>query len=165
MLAAETLARTGSDAAADALIPLLDDEDLWVRAAAARGLGRLGAARFGAVLAGHLERASDIFLLALVEVLGRTPVAEAAGPLIALADHEDPEVRKTVLHALTAYDWGRVRAVVAGRLSDVHWSVRKAAVEALRLRPDPALDPVLERMAEEDPDPTVRQAVRETLGN
>ncbi len=164
MLAAEALARTGAESAADALIPLLDDEDLWVRAAAARGLGRLGTARFGTVLAGHLREASDIFLLALVEVLGRSPVAEAAGPLLALADHEDPEVRKTVLQALIAYDWNAVRTVVVVHLADAHWSVRKAAVEALRLRPDPTLDTVLERMADEDPDPTVRQAVRETLG-
>ncbi len=164
MLAAEALARTGSDTAAEALVPLLDDEDLWVRAAAARGLGRLGVARFGAVLAGHLERASDIFLLALVDVLGRMPIAEAEGPLLALADHEDHEVRKTVLQALTAYDWGRVRPVIAAHLTDEHWSVRKAAVEALRLRPDPALDILLEGMAETDPDATVRRTVRETLG-
>ncbi len=164
MLAAEALARSGAESAADALIPLLDDEDLWVRAAAARGLGKLGTDRFGAVLASHLQGASDIFLLALVDVLGRAPVAAASGPLLALADHADPEVRKTVLQALNVYDWARVRPIVVARLSDGHWSVRKAAVEALRLRPDAALDAVLERMADEDPDATVRQAVREALG-
>jgi HEAT repeat protein len=163
MLAAEGLARSGATGAADALIPLLDDEDLWVRASAARGLGRLGGERYGSVLAAHLSRASDIFLLALVEVLGRSPVAAALEPLLQLADHHDPEVRKTVLQALKPYDWAGVRPVMLRRLADEHWSVRKAAAEALQLRTDPEVEELFERMADEDPDPAVRQTVREAL--
>lgn len=164
MLAAESLAKTGAPEAPDALIPLLKDEDLWVRAAAARGLGKLGAARFGPILAGHLEKARDIFLLALVDVLGSIPVAEALDPLLAMTEHFDPEVRKTVLQALAVYDWGRVRPAVLAHLLDAHWVVRKAAVEILRSRLDRAAEQTLERLAGEDPDPSVRQAAREALG-
>jgi HEAT repeat protein len=165
MLAAEALARTGAAGAGDALIPLLSDEDLWVRASAARGLGRLGPARYGAVLAGHLPAADDIFLLALVDVLGAAAVPEALEPLLALEDHADPEVRKTVLQALAAYDWTRVRPTVLARLFDPHWSVRKSAIGLLRHRRDPATDEILERLGDEDPDASVRQAAREALGN
>jgi len=164
MLAAEALGKTGHAESADALIPLLDDEDLWVRAAAARALGRAGADRFGAILAGHLQKASDIFLLALVEVVGRASVREALEPLLSLAGHEDPEVRKTVLGALASYDWVRVRPAVLSHLSDSHWSVRKSAAEILKHRRDPATDLLLEQMAADDPDPTVRQTAREALG-
>jgi HEAT repeat protein len=164
MLAAEALGKSGVAEAADALITLLDDEDLWVRAAAARALGRIDAGRFGAVLAGYLKDASDIFLLALVDVVGSAAVREALDPLLALESHPDSEVRKTVLHALSSYDWVRVRPVVLSRLSDPHWSVRKLATEILKLRRDPATDLLLEQLAAADPDMTVRQAARDALG-
>ncbi|MDH4161885.1 MAG: HEAT repeat domain-containing protein [Nitrospirota bacterium] len=164
MLAAEALAKTGAPEVADALIPLLKDEDLWVRAAAARGLGKLGAAKHGPVLARHLDRASDIFLLALVDVLGSTVIPEALEPLLGLTEHPDPEVRKTVLQALASYDWARVRPAVLAHLLDAHWVVRKAAVEILKLRREPTAEQTLGRLAEDDDDPSVRQAAREALG-
>jgi len=164
MLAAEALGTAGAAEAADALIPLLDDEDLWVRAAAARSLGKLGAGRYGAVLAGHLTAASDIFLLALVDVVGKAAVRDALQPLLSVADHRDPEVRKTVLGALASYDWVSVRPAVLSHLSDPHWSVRKSAADILKHRRDPATDLLLERMAAQDPDATVRQAARDALG-
>jgi HEAT repeat protein len=163
MLAAEALAKTGAAEAGDALVPLLSDEDLWVRAAAVRGLGRLDARRFGVVLTEHLAGAQDIFLLALVDALGACAVPEALVPLLARADHADPEVRKTVLQALASYAWDRVRPTVLSRVFDPHWSVRKAAIEVLRSRRDASVDEVLGRMAEEDPDPSVRQAAHEAM--
>jgi len=164
MLAAEALGKAGPAEHADALIPLLDDEDLWVRAAAARALGRTGAERFGPVLAAHLAQATDIFLLALIDVVGASAVREALEPLLALAVHEDPEVRKTVLAALSSYDWVHARPAVLSHLSDPHWSVRKSAAEVLEHRRDPATDLLLEQLATDDPDPSVRQAARKALG-
>ncbi len=163
MLAAEGLARSGVPAAGDALLPLLADEDLWVRAAAARGLGGIDARLYGPALAGHLAQAHDIFLLSLIDVLGVAAVPEALDALLSLADHEDPEVRKTVLQALASFPWDRVRPAVLARLFDAHWSVRKAATDVLRLHRDAHSRQVLERMAEEDPDASVRQAAREAL--
>lgn len=163
MLAAESLAKTGAPETADALLPLLNDDDLWVCAAAARGLGKLGAVRFGTVLAEHLRKATDIFLLALVDVLGATVVPEALEPLLSLTEHGDPEVRKTVLQALEIYEWERVRPTVLAHLLDSHWFVRKAAVEILRSRRDLSATQTLARLADDDPDPSVRQAAREAL--
>jgi HEAT repeat protein len=127
-------------------------------------LGKVGTDRFGAVLAGHLKEASDIFLLALVDVVGRASVREALEPLLSLVGHEDPEVRKTVLGALSSYDWVSVRPSVLSHLSDPHWSVRKSAAEILKHRRDPAADLLLGQMATDDPDPSVRQAAKEALG-
>jgi HEAT repeat protein len=50
------------------------------------------------------------------------------------------------------------------RLADPHWSVRKAAVEALRQRQDAAVALLLQKIAAEDPDPAVRLAANEALG-
>ncbi len=164
MLAAEALGKTGTAAAGDALIPLLEDHDLWVRAAAARGLGGIGGDRVADVLASHLETATDIFLLAVVDVLGKLKYQNARERLEKLADHADPEVRKTVLTALACYEGESVRRTYVARLSDQHWSVRKAAVEELGKRRTASVDALLAKIAEEDPDASVRKAAKEALG-
>ncbi len=164
MLAAEALAKTNAPEAREALVPLLADEDLWVRAAAVRGLGRIGGEKTGEILAAHLSKATDIFLLALVEVVGRLGVEQALDQLLKLSDHADPEVRKTVLAALSTFGGPAVQRAVLVRLADPHWSVRKAAIEIIKQKKDAAAEPLLMKIAEEDPDGIVRQAARDALG-
>jgi HEAT repeat protein len=164
MLAAEALGATEAPEAREALVVLLADSDLWVRAAAARGLGRIGGNQSGEVLTECLSTAADIFLLALVEVLGQLNYSPASGPLLKLTDHEDPEVRKTTLVALAGYEGDEVQKAVSARLSDPHWSVRKAAVEALTRKRDTTVEALLTKIAEGDPDTAVRQAASEVLG-
>ncbi len=164
MPAAEALGAMDAPEAREALIALLADTDLWVRATAARGLGRTGGAKAGEVLTACLGTATDIFLLALVEVLGRLRYAPACDPLLRLADHKDPEVRKTVLAALDGYEGNDVLWAVLARLSDPHWSVRKTAVEVLKHRRDAAVEALLAKIADGDPDTAVRQAANEALG-
>ena len=163
MLAAEALGRTSAAEASEALVPLLEDEDLWVRAAAARGLGRVGGEKAGELLLRQLERASDIYLLALVEVLGRLMPAGALSPLLKLCGHADPEVRKTVLSALSAYSGPEVRKAFLAGLEDPHWSVRKTAVELATGLGDLSARTLLAKLAGEDPDHIVRQAANEAL--
>ncbi len=164
MPAAEALGAIDAPEAREALIALLADTDLWVRATAARGLGRNGGAKAGEVLTACLGTATDIFLLALVEVLGKLRYAPACDPLLKLADHKDPEVRKTVLAALDGYEGNEVLWAVLARLSDPHWSVRKTAVEVLKHRRDAAVEALLAKIADGDPDTAVRQAANEALG-
>jgi HEAT repeat protein len=164
MLAAEALGKINAPEVADAFIPLLGDDDLWVRAAAARGLGRVGGPKAGEILAGYLDGATDIFLLELVEIAGKLRPAGAFNVLLNLADHADPEVRKTVLGALASYGGEAVRQTLITRLMDPHWSVRKTAVEILGRQRDAAVEPLIEAMTEQDTDPTVRQAARKALG-
>ncbi len=164
MLAAEALGTIDSPEARDALIHLLEDADLWVRAAAARGVGKIGGEQAGDVLAAYLGTASDIFLLAIIEVLGKLKYRKAIAPLTKLVDHADPEVRKTVLTALLSCDGEDAYTTVAARLTDPHWSVRKAAIEAVKQKGIAAVEALLAKLAEEDPDKTVRQAAKEALG-
>ncbi len=164
MLAAEALGRLSAPGVSEALISLLEDQDLWVRAAAARGLGRIGGAQAGQLLASYLDKASDIFLLALVELMGKLRVGQAQAALLRLVDHEDAEVRKVVLTALAGYSWDAVRPAVVSRLSDPHWSVRKTAIELVRQHRDAALEALLATMAAGDADKTVRQAAMDALG-
>jgi len=129
MLAAEALGKSGVAEAADALIPcwktrtsgsvpLLhgrwEDRCKPVRRAPRR----------------PPERASDIFSLRSLRWWARQAVREALDPLLALEGHFDPEVRKTVLHALSSYDWVRVARCPVTPF-DSHWSVRKSATEIL----------------------------------
>ncbi|HTF99626.1 MAG TPA: HEAT repeat domain-containing protein [Nitrospirota bacterium] len=164
MMAAEALGRTQAPEARDALVPLLKDSDIWVRAAAARGLGTIDGARTAEILVEHLAQATDIFLLAIVETLGRGREPLALRPLLGLAGHPDPEVRKTVLTALAAYDGEDVLQACIARLDDPHWCVRKAAVQALQNRRTDAVDTLLEKIAGTDADMTVRRAAKEALG-
>jgi HEAT repeat protein len=164
MLAAEALGSVGTAEARDALVPLLEDADLWVRAAAARCLGEIGGESEAALLTSRLETATDIFLLALIDALGKLRFPQALGPLLKLADHPDPEVRKTVLAALAAYGGEPVRHALIARLSDPHWSVRKAAIGALGRMRTGAVDAALETVAAKDPDTAVRRAAKEALG-
>lgn len=163
MLAAEALGKEGRFDVIDPLVSLLQDPDLWVRAASARGLGRIGGERAIAALTASLTEASDIFLLALIEVLGRLSAPSALEPLLDLSGHGDPEVRKTVLAALEGREWESIRECVVARLSDPHWSVRKAAIDILKQQRDPAAVPLLERIADGDEDGSVRQAAKEAL--
>jgi len=164
MLAAEALALMDVPETFVALVSLLEDSDLWVQAAAARGLGRFGGERAGEILTVHLGTATGIFLLALVESLGKITYGAARERLVALADHPDPEVRKAVLAALSGYTGEAVQRAVKARLSDPHWSVRKAAIEVLKLKRDAIVDLLIEATAHGDPDATVRQAAKEALG-
>ncbi len=164
MLAAEALGRLSAPGVSEALISLLEDQDLWVKAAASRALGRTGGAQVGRLLASYLDKANDIFLLALVELMGKLRVGQAQAALLRLADHEDAEVRKVVLTALESYPWDSVRSAVVSRLSDPHWSVRKAAIELVRQHRDAALDALLATMAAGDADKTVRQSAMDALG-
>ncbi|HET6363725.1 MAG TPA: HEAT repeat domain-containing protein [Nitrospirota bacterium] len=164
MLAAEALGKTHAPETPDVLIPLLEDNDLWVRAAAARSLGRVAGEKAGEVLAAYLNTATDIFLLSLVDVVGKLRTERALAPLLGLSCHADPEVRKTVLTALSGYHWESVHQTVLSRLSDPHWSVRKTAIEIIKQKKDAAAEPLLERIADGDPDATVRQAAKDALG-
>jgi HEAT repeat protein len=96
MLAAEALGRLSAPSVSEALISLLEDQDLWVRAVAARGLGRIGGAQTTQLLASYLDKANDIFLLALVEIMGKLRVGQAQAALLRLVEHDDAEVRKVV---------------------------------------------------------------------
>jgi HEAT repeat protein len=164
MLAADALSALNAPETFSALVPLLEDNDLWVRAAAARGLGRIGGERAGTILMAHLGTATDIFLLALVEALGKIAFGGARETLTELIDHPDPEVRKTVLAALSGFTGETVRQAVKARLSDPHWSVRKAAIDVLRQKRDTTVESLLDTIARSDPDSSVRQTAKEALG-
>ncbi len=97
-------------------------------------------------------------------MLGKLKYSKALGPLMALADHGDPEVRKTVLLALSNYSGEAAAGTVTACLSDPHWSVRKAAIEIVQQKGTAASEALLAKIAEEDPDATVRQAAKKALG-
>ena len=190
--AAASLACHG-EAAVDLLVEKLRAEDTGVRAAAARGLGKLDSSRGvdalismmssegapGAAAAQALAGSSDPCALdALIRVLAtdddqlrraatnavRSMVRpETSSGLLALVGDPDPKIRETVLRVVGDFTTPESRSAVLAACRDEHETVRAAAVEQLANYSD---DEVLAeaKHALADEVPKVRAAAARTLG-
>ncbi len=156
---------------APALTVALQDPDRFVRWAAARTLGRIGAPAAAPAVPGiaALLRDPDLDVRsASAQALERIgPAAKDAVPALGAAVHDgDPEFRIAVMHALTGIGTDAVSVLpdVAGELSSPDVRVRLAAAETLgRFGPlaGGARDAL--RAAMNDPDAGVRRAAEEAL--
>lgn len=133
--AVEALARIG-EPAVEALVEALRDEDRFVRCHAADALRRIGDARSVQPLVQALKDEYEIVRLYAMEGLGRVGDAAAVEPLIRVLNDEFREV---------PYE-----------------SLRKHVVEALAGVGEPAVEPLIEALKDEDV--RVREAVAEALG-
>jgi twitching motility protein PilT len=114
-----------------AMIPLLQDDDWWIRITTADSLGRLGDRRAVAPL---VEALGDPEVRwAAVEALGRLGDSTALKPLAELLRAPDADVRVEVLLALRRFDHPGVLGVVEQvARKDPHRAVRSRALEIAR---------------------------------
>ena len=190
--AAASLACHG-EAAVDLLVEKLRSEDTGVRAAAARGLGKLDSPRgvdalismmsskgapgvaAAQALAGSSDpRAFDALIGVLAaddDQLRRAATSavrsmirpETSSRLLALVGDPDPKIRETVVRVVGDFTTPESRSAVLAACRDEHGTVRAAAVEQLANYSD---DEVLTeaKHALADEVPKVRAAAARTLG-
>ncbi|MGW6906238.1 HEAT repeat domain-containing protein [Streptomyces sp. NPDC054940] len=128
----------------------LKDGDTWRRAAAAKGLGRVGRDEHAWVLAGSADDPAPEVREALAAGLGRLGVAEAGRTvLLALMGDEDPWVRRRASRAAIrlGLDGPPLVAAFARLLRDPDHHLRINALEGLA--DDPAVSAELVRTAEQ----------------
>lgn len=154
-------AAPGRGEATRALAAALHDPEGVVRAMAALALGRCRAREY----APHLA--------ALVDDPG-TPAEAAAAALHALAElgaadpaalgralaHPDAEVVKEAVRAAAGLPGPEADALLLAAARHGRWDVRRAAAGALRARRDPGLAAAVRRLAAEEQDPLVADALR-----
>ena len=103
--AAWALGRIRDDAAVDGLLELLRDRVREVRERAAWALGRIRDPRATDGLIAALAPAGGDALPEVIEALARIGGEQALEALIQLMDADDPEVRRTVIEALSDGNW------------------------------------------------------------
>lgn len=170
------LARSAGAAALDILVEALGSDHVDTRLAAIDGLGATGSEQVVEPLARALER-SRTETLAAIRALGELAAPRAAPFLRPYLDAPDLDVRRAAAHAVLSLSDVLDHAAVDSMVEDQDGWIRmcgarilarrrgeategeaaEAAAEAARRR--------LESMAESDPDPAVRSAARQGLGD
>ncbi len=145
--AAAALARVGGSAAIEALVYALADEEREVRRTAARGLGRLAAAKDDAKLLGVVRASGDPELLAAAvratgDVLAAWPEDSAAPPPAVILHAPEARPRADAFSTPASPPSrppppasGRLVAALAGLCEDPSPDVATAALDSLRRAP------------------------------
>jgi HEAT repeat protein len=147
----------------DAILAALEDDDLWVRAAACRCLGALDddeAARRLREIAGRGEPPERI---AALEALGSMPGPLAWEAISNALDDPDGEVRQAALAACAESRAPQAEREIDRRAADKDWRLRATALEAIGRRGRYDRRPVLRRALLEDPDDLVARSALTAL--
>jgi diguanylate cyclase (GGDEF)-like protein len=147
--AVEAIGKIGSEKSAEAILKALNDEDWEVRGKAAEWLGKIGD-----------ERAIEPLVVALEDkhIEARLKAASAllnfgektVEPLIEALNNEDEEVRAEAASLLG--ELGNKKAIdsLVESLKDESWEVRRKAAQALKKLGEPAVEPLLDTLEDEN---------------
>ncbi|HWC66198.1 MAG TPA: HEAT repeat domain-containing protein [Thermoanaerobaculia bacterium] len=147
----------------DAIFASLQDDDLWVRAAACRCLGSLGGGESMRRLREVVSRGEPPERIAALEalgVIGGPGAWEAVGPAL---EDPDPEVRQAALAAAADSREPAAEKEIERRASDPDWRLRATALEAMGRRARYDRRPILRRALLEDPDDLVARSALTAL--
>ncbi len=151
------------------LLASLGDFDAVVSAAAARALGEIGGTAVVRPVRVAMAGDVDVELVssatrALGRLAARGLAPDAARDLIALLEHEDPDVRVAACLSLGELAEQEYAAPLEKRLTDADPYARLAAIRALGALGRPGHDVLRRRMDDED-DAEMVSAIREALGD
>jgi HEAT repeat protein len=128
-LLVDTLGLIGDPRGGPAVAPLVDDEDLNVRVAAAEALGNIGGAEAAQALRQALGRKERLLQLAALEGLSRAGAHLSVDELAPLA--LEPTLRAASLEALGRSGDAQAAPILSAALGDGARSTREAATRAL----------------------------------
>lgn len=158
------LGAIGGPAAATRLAGLATDADPATRFAAVRALGRSGAPEALSPLLEALAEGDVPLQVAALEAIGELGDARGGEALARRMDEPEREVRRAAAAALQQAAPPAAAGRLREALGDPDWRIRLAAARALARIAPPGVQQALERTREADPDPLVRQAAAQALG-
>lgn len=163
-IAAEVLGACGNPEALDSLRLALCDDDLWVRVAAVRSIGRLGGAGESQVLAERLTDPVGLVCIAVLEVLAELLGERACEQLLSACSHTDEDVVNAALNLLGRHgnrDWFQEHAQTL--LDHPAPLVRSHGAYLLTIKLGQEAAPSLSRRLSTEQDPAVRQQLHDLL--
>jgi HEAT repeat protein len=110
---------------------------------------------------GLLSDRNGFVVTTTIESLSRINGDLAKSALLQMLEHDDREVRRTAIKALSSFD--DVEGELLPFLKDGDWATRKAAAEALGKNPQGAVKKELERLLDSEEDPIVKKVVEDSL--
>ncbi|HKB69909.1 MAG TPA: HEAT repeat domain-containing protein [Thermoanaerobaculia bacterium] len=147
----------------EAIFASLDDDDLWVRAAACRCLASLGGDEASRRLRNIAARGEPPERIAALEAIGAIGGPAAWEAIAASLDDADPEVRQAALSAAADSREFEAEKAIERRVSDPDWRLRATALEAMGRRARYDRRPILRRSLLEDPDDLVARSALTAL--
>ena len=147
----------------DAIFASLEDDDLWVRAAACRCLGVLGGGEAARRLREIAARGEAPERIAALEALGAIGGASAWEAIKRALEDADAEVRQAALAAAADSRDPEAEREIDRRAADPDWRLRATALEAIGKRARYDRRPVLRRALLEDPDDVVARSALTAL--
>ena len=146
----------------EAILASLQDDDLWVRAAACRGLGAMGGPEDAERLAEISEKGEAPERIAALEALGR--IGETAwGSISRSLEDPDAEIRQAALAAVAETPTAEADRELDRRAADPDWRLRATALEAFGRRARADRRPILHERLLSDPDDLVARAAFDAL--
>ncbi len=158
------LGAAGGAGAVDDLIPFtLQEQELAIRFAAIRGLGRTASTAAVAPLVDLLASPLDGVHAAALQALGELGEATATVPIADTLENTRRDLRRGAAYALLKIGSPAARKRLVGALADPDHEVRLTAIRTLaRIGTGDAL-PEIRRLGSEDPDALVRQAATDLV--
>jgi HEAT repeat protein len=158
--AVESLGKIGDRSAVAEVLPLLSDEAPFVRAAAAKALGRMGSASDEAIVVGLLRSLGDpagiVRLAAAIAIGDIEPSSRQVADIVPLLQASKVDVRRAAVRALLSLDTSPFVPALLRLLSDPDVEVRQGAVAALGASGDPRAAMALQQRLAEDSSAAVR---------
>lgn len=143
--------------------PMLQDENIWIRTAVARGLGDLNSSVSKELLVGLLSDKVGVVQIKALEGLGKSKDRSLCPIILKLTEGKDPNVIRVAIETL-----GELGSKVAVKsikkfVTHSNWIIRSAAVRALgKLMVTEAIGEI-EQLSKEDPNRMVRVSAEDSL--
>jgi HEAT repeat protein len=147
------------------LVPMLRDEDLWVRVRAVQAVAGINLPEAHRVLVEVVEREdAGPVKLAAIRALGQAGVSSSRSILLSMVDAADRESRMAAIEALGRMEGEETVDKLISCLGDDDWGLRSAAVKSLGGFAGPErVRTALAVVAGEDSDPMVRRMAADIL--